>query len=344
MLPRRRRIAATTVLLAAFALLPASSAPATTIGSNLLSVPNGGACPLSEAGETSCSFVQESLADGHAAPGGVRNSTAGVITGYRVSTGLATPATASARVRIRTLDAGGVSYVYDPTPYEELPLDQPGVHAFPTRLPIDRESAYLVIDTAVTGRGGGEAAAPFAHRASRAGNVWKWVPALSERLVPQSESEGDLELLLNATIEPDRDRDGYGDRTQDACPEDPKRQADCDRRPPRTKLTYRIRQGFLRTGKVVVRLRSSEAGRVLAHGQIDIDAGPNVVWGINPARKPVRKGGRATLVLRVPPRAREAAARSFAHGRHVVARVFVYATDAAGNESGTSVATIRPKR
>jgi hypothetical protein len=53
-----------------------------------------------------------------------------------------------------------------------------------------------------------------------------WIPPLTT--VPQlSESTYDYELLYNASIEPDTDRDGFGDVTQDNCPEDPARQKDC---------------------------------------------------------------------------------------------------------------------
>jgi hypothetical protein len=53
-----------------------------------------------------------------------------------------------------------------------------------------------------------------------------WIPPLTT--VPQlSEGTYDYELLYSASIEPDTDRDGFGDVTQDACPEDPDRQEDC---------------------------------------------------------------------------------------------------------------------
>ena len=53
-----------------------------------------------------------------------------------------------------------------------------------------------------------------------------WIPPLTT--VPQlSEATYDYELLYSASIEPDTDRDGFGDVTQDACPEDPDRQEDC---------------------------------------------------------------------------------------------------------------------
>jgi len=338
---RSRGIAATMLALAAFALATATSASPMTIGSNLAAAPNGGVCPVGGNGEASCSFVQIGLAAGHAAAGGVQASEGGVVTGWKVSTGTATPATASVKVRLRGLEGGAAGFAFAASPYEELPLSQPGVHLFPARLPI-RSHQYLGIDSVVSGRGEGEAAAPLAYRASGAGSAWKWVPSLSEGPLPQAAGEGDVELLFNATVEPDRDHDGYGDRTQDRCPEDPKRHSRCDRVPPRAKLTYAPRQDFLHSGKIVVYVRSNEPGRAIAGGQIDI--AKVVTWGIYSDRATIRRGQKRKLVLRVPADAREAATRSFAHGRRVTASVTAFTVDAAGNESGATVAVIKPKR
>jgi TIR domain len=55
-----------------------------------------------------------------------------------------------------------------------------------------------------------------------------WIPPLGpERQRAEDSSEQDYELLYNASIERDRDDDGFGDATQDQCPEDPDRQEDC---------------------------------------------------------------------------------------------------------------------
>jgi hypothetical protein len=339
---RGRRIAATVFALGALALALPGSTMATTFGSNLVAFPNGGVCPTSESGEVSCSFVQIGLADSHAASGGVQVPKGGVITSWRISTGPATPATVSVKARLRVIEAGGVPFAYEASPFEELPLSQPGLHVLPARLSIDESRQLVGIDVNVTGNGNGEAVAPFAYLASGAGSAWKWVPGLSEGVLPESSGEGNLELLFNATIEPDRDHDGYGDKTQDRCPEDPKRQRHCDRVPPRVKVTYARRQNFLHSGKVVVYVRSNEPGRVFAGGQIDI--GKVVTWGIYSDRATAHRGQKRKLVLRVPADAREHAARSLAHGRPVTAGVTAYAIDDAGNESGVAVATIKPSR
>lgn len=341
---KRGRTAATILALSASALLMAAPAPATMIGSNLLSPADAGICPTATgATESSCTFSQSTLAAEHTAFGGVKTSAGGVITSWRVASGMATPATASVKMRLRSLKARPKAEPQLASPFVELPLDQPGIHAFPARLPFGPEG-ILALDTVVSGHGDGPASAPLSHEEMRVGELLIWTPSVADgQIVPSPRMvSSDTELLFNATIEPDRDRDGYGDRTQDHCPKDPKRHIHCDRIPPRIKLTYAPRQDFLRGGGVVVHLRSNEAGRIVAGGQIDIKGVST--WGIYPAHKRVTKGEKTMLVLRVPARAREVAARSFAHGRRVTASVSALATDGAGNESGVAVATIKPQR
>lgn len=344
MLRRSGRNAAVICALAASSLSVAISASATTVGSNLRAAPNGGTCAVpSGEPETSCTLVQALLADGHAAAGGVQTPARGVITRWRVSSGSATPGTASVKLRLRTLDAGVGLRAPGASEYVDLPLAQPGIHTFSTRMRIG-PNELLGLDAVVTSSGSDEAAAPVAHLESGVGDGWKWVPSLGPDPIPTPVGGlPDSELLFNATIEPDRDGDGYGDRTQDRCPEDPTRQRNCDRRPPRTHLTYAPRQDFLQTGRLVVHLRSSEEGIAYASGGIEIPS-IRTVWLTYTTHKRVERGEKARLVLRVPGNARRAVARAFAHGRKVLAKVTAYAVDAVGNQSGATVATIRPKR
>jgi hypothetical protein len=327
---------------AALLLLPSASA-AQQFGSNLQAAPNTGICPVpsDSSRESSCTFSQLTLADGHAASGGVqpRERDRGVITSFRVASGLPTPGTGAVKVRLRTIGTSQGFVFTGAQPYVDLPLT-PGIHEFPTRLAINGLSIGL--DTVVTGAPG-EATAPLGHAESGSGTLDKWVPSLPESTnsLPTPAQEAG-ELLFNLVAEPDRDRDEYGDKTQDRCPEDPRRHVHCDRIPPRAKLTFAPRQDVLRTGKVVVYVRSNEAGRVIASGQIDI--AKVVTWGIYSDRATVRKGQKRKLVLRVPANAREHAMRSLAHGRPVTAGITAYAVDAVGNESGATVATIKPKR
>jgi hypothetical protein len=303
------------VALAATLLLGASPVSAATIGSDLFGTADFGVCALATFGERTCTVAQRDLAPKDTASGGLVSRTAGTVTRWRVRTDGGTPATTGVALRLRILDGsqGGAR-----TAFFELPLGQPGVYAFPADLPIEPEQR-VGLDVRVTGNGLGEASAPLVD-AGGGGVSAEWDPPLA----PGSSRAPEFldpyrQLLLNADV--------VGDT-----------------RPPRTHLTYRIRQDFLDSGRVAVRLRSSEDALAFASGQIDIAGDRNIVWGIYSARRRVAKGGKVTLVLRVPPQAREAASRSYAHGRHVVAKITVSATDDAGNESGLTVATVRPKR
>jgi uncharacterized repeat protein (TIGR01451 family) len=53
------------------------------------------------------------------------------------------------------------------------------------------------------------------------GNSIRWFPALGTTPTPSTFSNPDSEMTVNADVEPDADRDGYGDETQDQCPNDP---------------------------------------------------------------------------------------------------------------------------
>lgn len=331
-----------TAALATLLLLSSASASAQQFGSNLQATPDAGLCPVPSGSsrETSCTFSQQTLADGHAAVGGAqpRQLDRGVITRFRIASGVPTSGTEGVKVRLREI---GISHGFAFTggqPYVDLPLT-PGIHEFPTRLGVHGFSIGL--DTLVTGVPG-EAAAPIGNAESGVGTLGKWVPSLPESTSPfPAPAQETGELLFNVVVEPDHDSDEYGDKTQDHCPEDPKRHVHCDRIPPRTKLTYAPRQDFLHTKKIVVSVRSSETGKIYASGQIELPQ-PSVTWGIYSDAKRVGKGDRARLVLRVPAQAREHAARSFAHGRRVFAKVFVTAVDRVGNQSHMAVAIVKP--
>jgi hypothetical protein len=91
--------------------------------------------------------------------------------------------------------------------------------SFPTRLKIKRGDAVGVQFSV-----GAYGNAPYSQ------GTWleEWIPPLgAERRRSNNEGEYEYELLYNASIEHDRDRDGFGDVTQDHCPKDPARQDGC---------------------------------------------------------------------------------------------------------------------
>ncbi len=81
-----------------------------------------------------------------------------------------------------------------------------------------------------------------------------WLPPLVDAAPGASPviSLSGFAALYNADIEPDADGDGFGDETQDLCPTDAARQAECD--PPQTKIT---KGAPTKTEKTKVRFRFS---------------------------------------------------------------------------------------
>ncbi len=120
---------------------------------------------------------------------------------------------------------------------------------------------------------------------------------------------GGFRFSVAATLEPDADRDGFGDITQDDCPTDRTRQGACDRRPPQTGISSV--NADHRNNRIVVRFSSSEPGSTF---RCALD-GP----GMRACTSP--------WVVRVAP------------GRHVVG---VQAADRSGNVDRTpAVASVR---
>ena len=67
-------------------------------------------------------------------------------------------------------------------------------------------------------------------------------------------TRGTGELLVQASVEADRDRDGFGDETQDKCPSQAGTAGECDRTAPK--------MAALKLSKGKLSFRLSEAGRV----------------------------------------------------------------------------------
>lgn len=296
---------------ATVSVAPASAA--LTIGSNLEGGGDTGACAFSGPGERSCTIAQQTLAAPQlTAANGLLSPHAGIVTRWRLRTGNPAPGTKEVQARLRVIDGeeGGAR-----TPYVELPLSEPGIHSFPAHLAIEPGQG-VGLDLRIEGNGLGEASAPLL-REIEGQALGEWEPQLGvgSSRAPER-TQPDRALLLSADVNDDQQS-------------------------PRTKLTYRPRQRFLGRGPVIVRVRCNERARVYASGQLEL---PNSTWGIYSVRKWVKRGKKVQFRLRVPRKARQAAAAAVARGNKVIAKVIVSATDPAGNESGSTVATIRAKR
>jgi hypothetical protein len=176
-----------------------------TIGSNL--PPFGAASSCG----TFCTYANFELPPGSAAPGGAKAPTDGVVTRWRIRVGNEiTP------VRLRILRGGSAASGTGAGtgPVVTPPLTM--VSTYSVRLPI-RAGDYIGVDCCEGG---------FANIfAGGGGTRLHWANALADGQSAAPDGSDDFALLVNADVEPDADRDGFGDESQDQCPADPSAQS-----------------------------------------------------------------------------------------------------------------------
>lgn len=207
-------------LLAAVTLLAATSSAsaATTIGAALTGTPtlHPANCAVVSGGvPVSCTVYISSIVDqAEMAPGGIFSPADGVITRWRVVLGASTAS--SIAITPRVLGFTNKYTALRSGAAQSLPVAG-GSFEFPTRLPISANSLFAI--DAVTNGAVGDAPKFVTNIATNAGLIAK-TPA-----VPDGGTFGialgggatTTKLMINADIEPDADKDGFGDETQDLC-------------------------------------------------------------------------------------------------------------------------------
>jgi hypothetical protein len=187
----------------------AAAAAAVVSGSNLAGSPNSGACGSLNPGEKhDCTLASPTLPPGSEAAGGARAAIDGVIVGWRVKSGGANVHQAIGLQVVHGTEGGAAG------PRETLPA-APGEYSYAARVPVSAGDE-IGLDEFEVDRGG-----PIVLRGPPiAGAVVDvWIPPLDPGDSPALTAQHDeYELMMNATIEPDADHDGFGDETQDLCP------------------------------------------------------------------------------------------------------------------------------
>jgi hypothetical protein len=129
--------------------------------------------------------------------------------------------TVSAQVRLRRLEptASPGAVVGRGTSEPFAVTGSTSAQTFATRFPI-YAGQQLGIDMP---QGTASGSLSLNNVAATGGSVKSAAPQFPDQASPTNPPSTvvDTELLLNADVEPDADGDGYGDRTQDACPTDP---------------------------------------------------------------------------------------------------------------------------
>ena len=218
--------------LGALLLLPASGQAAQVFGSDLLEEPNQPDCFEL----LSCTVVAnvENPAEGQLTSAG--SPIDGVITGFRVRAAVDAPTQVTLRVAsvtpegqpaisaTATITATGTPVTLQPTSAAEEPAFR--VQAFPARVAV-RKGQHLALDW-IASPGAGLV---VTHDASGDKFSYGFSPPLSDGMARQS-TEALGQLLVQATVEPDLDGDGFGDETQDRCPSQRTTAGACDVTPP----------------------------------------------------------------------------------------------------------------
>jgi hypothetical protein len=195
--------------------LPEQTQAATTIGSDLSGAPGG-----TTGCASTCTFVSRAI------PGlTVAAPSDGVIVKWRVRT-LATGSAAPTPATLRVVRGTGVNSTGIRSDAPVSIPSTPGTYSFDARLPVSAGD-YLGYDS------------PRGWFAGKAGASYDlWDPALGNAETRfRTTGFAGLELLFNADLEADADKDGFGDETQDGCPTQAHTQGACDTDPPETTIT-----------------------------------------------------------------------------------------------------------
>jgi hypothetical protein len=193
---------------------PAASPGAVTIGSDLQSTPDSA---LNCSFTVRCTFMQSTLDPGHQAPGGLTAPTDGALVSWSIRVG-----NAPELVNLRVLS-------------EESPGSFAGAGTtLPVVLPTAMSTTTYPAHVAVSAGDsiGVDCCESFGSTGfffvDTFGSTSFWAPPLLEGTPARSASgSAAVEMLLQATIEPDADGDTYGDETQDQCPTDPLTRGPC---------------------------------------------------------------------------------------------------------------------
>ena len=225
--------------------LAGQAAAATTIGSSLGEVPNGGVNDCSP----SCTFANGSIAAPYQASGGATAPASGVITSWTLRTAAFSSVSIQARLRVITNNTATASSA------TVTVTNTTGLQEFPARVPITT-GQRIGIDIPATG---GMYTPLFVVSGSGIGSVDRWGPALPDTGTgPSPSSFTNAHIPLQARIEPDADGDGYGDETQDRCPTDAATSGPCPIPLPETTITLAPKK--VKGKKATIEFSSDAAG------------------------------------------------------------------------------------
>lgn len=322
----RNRIALSVFTLAALLLIAPSAGAATTLGSNLSGTANDAyGC------NSTCSIVPTSVSTGSAA-----STVDGVVV----------------RWRIKTNGAGGPFGLRIAKPFEPglrigagssglVMATATGVNEFATRLPIRVGDNIGLSITQATEANNVRYKPGVVIPGASAMYFQPELPEGGSGTAPTIVNDG-AEVFVNADIEADADRDGFGDETQDRCPAVFGTADGCDVTPPVPVLTSYSPQSV---GSLKIKLSVNEAATFEARATVSYTSkgkkksirGKLAKLSLTGASLPTN------LSLKFSSKQRKSIRALIKKGRKLSAKVSVVAADQSANKA-TLAAKIRLKR
>ncbi len=252
-----RRKAATLGLAAAMSLLGAATASAAT--------EVGDECEGNEASGL-YSLVPEQHASGGALP--LSAPSDGIVTGWTIHSASATAVTERAAIFRPTDVTGRFQAIAETDPVTV----NSGLNSFPARLPVRTGDRFGLV-------GIGTDSPLFCLTSDLEDHTWSYPGSVETGSTQQFAAGVFVRVPLIASIEPDADNDGYGDESQDGCPQSAAYQTAC----PTVELSVRT---VRKRKSLRLLVTASMAAEVTVYGQ--------AMWGFKPKN---RKLGKRNLIV-----------------------------------------------
>jgi hypothetical protein len=246
---------------------------------------------------------------------------AGVITQWKVNVGV--PALPTLGQRLEVFRATGNPNEFQAVAVSDVGTVVTGQNVFPTRIPVQAGDR-------IGGTAQGEVQAVFFCKGDSAAKMGAHpgeVPVGSTQtfeIVPEH-----LELALAAVIEPDADNDGFGDETQDKCPQSAALQTECP-------VIVLDSFALAKKSSILVLVAASETGKVSVSGTAKLPksskASSSAKAKLKKVTKKVTAGKITSFTLKFPGNLKSAL-RSLPRGKSLTVKLEATAKNVAGQVS-----------
>jgi hypothetical protein len=291
---------------------PSEAAASVTIGGDI--AVTGAPVQCDPGGGTICEIAQLSLTGAQ-----TQAPFDGVVVRWRVNG-------ASGPLALRVLRAVGFNHTFVSTSALGTPAST-AVATFPTRLPI-RAGDHVGIEVGPTSAISSTAPSPAGGTAA----VWAATPDGSTAAPLFT---GDALFAYNADVEPDADRDGFGDETQDQCPANASTQGPCpvaappDTTPPTLSASGR-RATLSKRRSISLVVTSNENATGQAAGALRVPKAANAIR-FTKRNITLAAGERTTVSLKLSRRTATRVRKALKKRQRLIARITLTFKDAAGN-------------